>query len=354
MSHLNERKERNCLNCNSVLQGKYCHICGQENVEPKETVWHLVSHFFQDITHFDGKFFHTLRYLVWKPGFISREYINGRRASYLNPVRMYVFTSAFFFLVFFTVYKVDTLEVKKGISYDGKTIDMIQAMDSAVFADFTRKINMKENGIGEPMSREAFKNFTDTVRQKSFFLLPKGPAYKSKAAYDSAISSGKIHDNWWKQQFINKFIEINRKFGNNMDDFGSELAKSMIHRLPQLLFISLPFLALLLKLLYIQRKKFFYVDHGIFSIHFYIFIFITMLILFALNKLDDQLHLGFINSITAFFVAVIFFYQYKAMRNFYGQRRLKTIVKFLILNFFFFFVMNILFLLFIFFSFFNI
>jgi hypothetical protein len=103
VSHLKERKEKNCLNCQATLYGRYCHVCGQENLEPKETVWHLVLHFFNDITHFDGKFFSTVKYLLRKPGFLSAEYVAGRRASYLNPIRMYVFTSAFFFLILFAM-----------------------------------------------------------------------------------------------------------------------------------------------------------------------------------------------------------------------------------------------------------
>src|SRR3990170_1171261 len=103
MSHRPERKEKNCLNCGTTVHGKYCHICGQENVEPKETFWGMTTHFFNDITHFDGKFFTTLKDLLIRPGFLSAEYIKGRRMSYLNPVRMYVFTSAIFFLIFFSV-----------------------------------------------------------------------------------------------------------------------------------------------------------------------------------------------------------------------------------------------------------
>lgn len=85
------------------MYGRYCHVCGQENLEPKETVWHLVQHFFNDITHFDGKFFATVKYLLRKPGFLSGEYVAGRRASYLNPIRMYVFTSAIFFVILFAL-----------------------------------------------------------------------------------------------------------------------------------------------------------------------------------------------------------------------------------------------------------
>src|SRR5215813_13287861 len=105
VSHLKQRKEKNCLNCQTEVIGHYCHNCGQENLEPKETVWHLIQHFFNDITHFDGKFFETVKLLMWKPGFLSKEYMSGRRMSYLNPIRMYVFTSAIFFIFLFSLKK---------------------------------------------------------------------------------------------------------------------------------------------------------------------------------------------------------------------------------------------------------
>ena len=103
MSKTKERAEKICLNCNTELYDRYCHKCGQENIEPKQSFWHFVSHFFYDITHFDGKFFSTLKYLIWKPGFLSSEYIKGRRRSYLDPIRMYVFSASLFFLIFFSM-----------------------------------------------------------------------------------------------------------------------------------------------------------------------------------------------------------------------------------------------------------
>ncbi|HEV7781205.1 MAG TPA: DUF3667 domain-containing protein, partial [Chitinophagaceae bacterium] len=103
MSHIPERKEKDCLNCGTIVQGHFCQNCGQENVVPKETFWHMVTHFFYDITHFDSNFFHTIHHLILKPGLLSREYMIGRRASYLHPIKMYVFSSAIFFLLFFSL-----------------------------------------------------------------------------------------------------------------------------------------------------------------------------------------------------------------------------------------------------------
>src|SRR4029079_10879844 len=103
VSHSRERSEKTCLNCNAQLHGRFCHVCGQENTDPRESFWSITTHFFNDITHFDGKFFSTVGKLLVKPGFLPSEFIRGRRASYLHPIRLYVFTSAIFFIIFYAV-----------------------------------------------------------------------------------------------------------------------------------------------------------------------------------------------------------------------------------------------------------
>ena len=180
MSHLKERLEKNCLNCNAEVQGRFCQVCGQENVETKETVWQLISHFFQDITHFDGKFFSTLKYLMFRPGFLSLEYMKGRRASYVNPIRMYIFTSAFFFLIFFSLFKMDKQRLVSQSTINNKTWAQIQKMDSATFSEFTKAINIENDRPAIPMTRPEFKNYYDSLFLGNSFNMSNN--YKSKAA----------------------------------------------------------------------------------------------------------------------------------------------------------------------------
>src|SRR5882757_7529952 len=95
------RHDNTCLNCGATVEERFCTRCGQENLEPKESIGHIIGHFFADITHFDSKLFITLKDLILRPGFLTREYVAGRRMSYLNPIRMYIFISAIFFLALF-------------------------------------------------------------------------------------------------------------------------------------------------------------------------------------------------------------------------------------------------------------
>ena len=189
MSHRPERKEKNCLNCGTTVQGKYCQVCGQENAEPKETFWGMVTHFFYDITHFDGKFFTTLKDLLFLPGFLSAEYMKGKRMSYLNPIRMYVFTSAIFFLIFFSIS--NPKEAFK-IADDDRRPLTIAGRDS-ILQRLEIELKKKPGNINLQKQVSLLK---DTSQQVSFLdLLPYkedfsaigtiGYNYKSRGEYDS-------------------------------------------------------------------------------------------------------------------------------------------------------------------------
>ena len=314
MGHLKERREKNCLNCNADVQGRFCHNCGQENIETKETVWHLITHFFQDITHFDGKFFSTIKYLFKKPGFLSTEYMVGRRASYVNPIRLYVFTSAFFFLIFFSFMKIDKKMITDDVKINDKTFSQIEVLDSLAFDAYTKDVN-KEDGKGvKPMTRQEFKNYFDSsvIKGKVHFT---NTDYKSKAEYDSVLLSGKKKHNWLQRKLIYKEIELNEKYSNERGNIVKEYLNILLHSLPQMLFILLPLFALILKLLYIRRKDYYYVNHSIFSIHFYIFWFIIMLFMFGLATLNERLNWSAISYLEMIMGLGIFFYLYKAMRK---------------------------------------
>ncbi|MEP7109227.1 MAG: DUF3667 domain-containing protein [Ferruginibacter sp.] len=345
MSHLKERSEKICLNCNAQLTGPFCHICGQENIEPKETVWHLVTHFFNDITHFDGKFFSTLGLLIRRPGFLPTEYMSGRRASYLNPIRMYIFTSAGFFLIFFSVFQITDKTIDTTITIEGKTLAEIRALDSGSLKIFTATINN-----GKSIPSEGLEQYFDSIK-KNEGLHFTNRQYRSRQEYDSLFKKGIIKHNWLERKLIYKQIEANDKYHFDRRQFLTSLFSTFLHGFPQLLFISLPIFALFLKLLYWRQKNYYYVSHGIFSIHFYVFVFITMLLIFGFGELSLLLNWKWIKFPQPLLGLAIYFYLYKAMRNFYHQRRAKTIVKFLLLSILSYIMLACLFFVFLLFSF---
>lgn len=350
MSHGKERKEKNCLNCNARVFGRYCHVCGQENIEPKETVWELIAHFVNDITHFEGKFITSIRYLFFKPGFLTAEYLRGRRSSYMNPVRMYVFTSAFFFIIFFTFFQKENEEAAMfKIKEDGVEVKTPEK-PIVLKEEALKKAKNKTDSafIQQTMPDDTvIQNFTNKADKKS--AIKKIPinsrTYNSLAEYDSVQKSlaPKKQDKWYQRMIARRLLIIDEKYGGDLSKFNKALFQYVLHSLPKVLFLSLPLFALVLALLYIRRKQFYYVSHLIFTIHLFVFVFLMLLVVFTSNKIQTQTGWNLGLLIAALWV-YMFYYLYRAMRTVYQQARFKTVAKYFLLLFMALIMNSILFL----------
>ncbi|MEE8119879.1 MAG: DUF4286 family protein, partial [Gammaproteobacteria bacterium] len=88
-----------CANCQTPILGRFCHACGQEDRTYFLSLWDLVGEFTQEILDHDSKLYRSLFPLLFRPGFLTREYVKGRRAHYVRPVRLYLFISIVFFFI---------------------------------------------------------------------------------------------------------------------------------------------------------------------------------------------------------------------------------------------------------------
>ena len=321
MSHLNERIEKNCLNCGTIVTGRFCQQCGQENVEVKESFGHLILHFIEDLTHFDGKLWGTVKLLIFKPAKLTQLYMDGKRASYIHPIRMYLFISAVFFFFIFS----------------NKSSNSIEQSD--VKKEFTKTI---------PSSRKENNRFHFNISDDS-------TQYKTISEFDTAQSklSANKKSGYLESAIIKKSIEINNKYKNDTNKIGEALIAQFEHYFSRMLYISLPLFAFFLWVLYRRNKNHYFVDHLIFSIHIYCAFFIFLFILKILNILTEWAFHKTYGWTTAVTTGVLFFYLYKALKNHFNQSRTKTFLKFFILNVFTFILMGILMLSFILLSLFN-
>ena len=90
-----------CTNCSEPLPGQadFCPVCGQ-SIKVITRPWREVfGELLKDLFDIDGRMLLSVRLLMTRPGFLSKEYINGRRLSYTSPVRMYLIISLVFFFV---------------------------------------------------------------------------------------------------------------------------------------------------------------------------------------------------------------------------------------------------------------
>ena len=283
MSQRQQRKEPDCLNCGTIVAGRYCQNCGQENIEGKETFLQIVYHFIEDITHFDGKLIYTLRLLIGKPGFLTKEYVAGKRFRYIHPIRMYIFISAVFFLFIF--------------SGDQKMVDV------------------------------------NTKASNSSGIVFGDSAYSKVARYDSAqrkLPKNK-KDDWFTTKLIKQQILINKKYGNDQNKILTAVIENFKHNFSKILYLSLPIFAFFLWVLYKRNKSYYFADHMIFSIHLYCAYFIIIFI-YTILELVVKFFVASTGVLEFIYTVTLLSYFYKAIRVFYGQSRKKTLLKFALIN----------------------
>ena len=266
----------------------------------------------------------------------------GRRKKYLHPIRMYVFTSAVFFLVFFSIFNVS----EKDVSLTNQQSKLAEGF-SAVKEEAFKNAKTKEDSAGiakglellgydENVKLNDYEKPDSIVKPNKFNFDFKGDdTYKTVKEYDSvqnALPKNK-RDAGLTKLFTRKSAQLNEKYNGDQQKIAVEVINKFIHSIPYLLFVSLPLYALFLKLLYIRRRKeFYFADHAVFLIHLYIFTFLFLLVYFGLDKLEDKTHWRVIGFVEAILLLAGIFYAIKALKNFYGQGWGKTILKFIIFN----------------------
>jgi hypothetical protein len=89
-----------CSSCGTVLVGEFCHYCGEKRTQERDlTLKHFAAHGLHELTHLDSKIFATVRYLFSKPGFLTQEFVAGRRSLYMKPLSLFLAAVALLFLM---------------------------------------------------------------------------------------------------------------------------------------------------------------------------------------------------------------------------------------------------------------
>lgn len=189
-------------------------------------------------------------------------------------------------------------------------------------------------GTTEAWKKKMAKKEKKRKERYNFNFTHPDQKYTSIQQYDSvqrSLPAGQ-RDNWLERKAKYREIDVHKRYNGDQGAMLKDLMLKFTHTFPYLLFVSLPLYALYLKLLYIRRRQFLYVTHGIFLIYLYIFTFIDLLVYFGIMKIRESLHWNWLGWLEAAVLLYGVWYAYKAMRKFYGQGTGKTLLKFFILN----------------------
>lgn len=332
--------QADCLNCGTRLRGQYCGHCGQRSRSRLISLWELVSDAFGDLFEIDSRLWKTLIPLVLRPGSLTHDYLQGRRARFMPPFRMYLVLSVVFFLVaFFDPQDQLGLLFEEPVATDtgaGVEADPEAQETGADVADagLPDTVPNAQREVIDELIREGVIDREEIPED----MFDESGAFNLRIDADEGnivrcdIDQSDVDDlpDWLARRLTVERME--RVCERTQIDNGRALLNELVDNIPAALIVLLPLMALVLKALYPLSRRY-YVEHLLFFVHFHAFFFLilTVQVLFA----RFAALAGLPEAVTALTLVVaslyIPVYLFVAMRKVYGQGRLITSIKYFVL-----------------------
>lgn len=315
----------NCLNCGARLKGQYCGICGQRARNRLISLWELVSEAFGDLLEIDSRLWRTLIPLLVRPGRLTRDYLEGRRARYMPPFRTYLVLSVIFFIVAFFDPRDDL-----GLLFEPEPEPTPEEV-----AEKSRDAKEAKQQILEELAADGIIVGAEIPEKVRELTEEDNTGFSIQIDDDSGDCN--IHDGnldelpeWFKRRFTPKRLKTVCE--RVTADSGKSFVGLLRNNIPVALIVLLPLMALVLKVLYPLSRRYF-VEHLLFFVHFHAFFFLILTLQILFSRTTALLRVPEI-IVTLTIVAASLYvpvYLYLAMRRVYGQGQILTFFKYVVL-----------------------
>lgn len=331
-------EEGDCRNCGAPMPGAYCATCGQERNTHRRSIWALLHNLIEEVASFDSRMLRTTWALLVRPGELPLAFHEGRTRRYVPAVRLYLFVSLLFFVTLsvtgIALIQVELREVPNAYTIrTGPGGDVvIVGRDGAIKtiqADKAREA-LKQGGPSSYSAKSLSPGVHSSVAPDIHFFKRVD---RTGQHFSPAV---------WAQLESVK-AQILKSVGNDRNGWIARNAIATVEKLahdpaaldgplttwiPRVFFLLLPLYAVLLAIFYVrQRKKYYFVDHLVFSLAVHSFLFAILIVA-----------VGAAQILSGGLVAVLIFlgmsvYIFLALKRFYKQGWVITTVKFLCISF---------------------
>lgn len=344
-----------CRNCAAPLQGAHCHVCGQVADDMRRPVWELVYEALEQLLSLDGRFWRTLPALIFIPGRVTRRYLDGQRARYVQPFRLFLFASLVFFLIAASASGDLTRNLRINADQSGTHIESSGELERAQrdleaaaekggpaaaglseAAQALKGAAEQEKARSEPKPGEGARG-TEQERAKCAVrdeLLPeRDPSPRCQALRDA--NGG----DWGAEvelPFGGLSMEMREGLASRIEtviDRPEAYVAAMQRWAPRLVFVLFPIYALFLAVLHVWRRDLLFYDHLVASLHFHAFLFVFILLLMLAGFV---IHPGWLAVV---FVVWSNVYLYRMMRVVYGDARILAVFRVIVLDFAYLFLL---------------
>ncbi len=262
-----------CLNCGTALEGPFCYYCGQPDKNFMRFFPVLLREFLEDFLELDSRFTRTMKPLLFLPGKLTRDYLDGKRFRYTPPLRLYIFSSMVFFIL-------AAMLAGNVITIDGG--------------------DLADSGIGPVLSTDAADPEKLEKNRKALDQVDPGLEKELDPANEAVGDDDVININgepWNKEtnpviiplmpdfvnDWVNDEIEESPQKGKEIEANPNLIIDKVFDVLPVTMFVLLPLAALVFKFFYLFARKY-YIEHLILALHNHSFVFVV----FLLSMLSDS------------------------------------------------------------------
>lgn len=302
-----------CLNCGAAVHATYCQHCGQDTHAHVPGVGEYIHEFVGHYIALESKLWKTLVLLLFKPGRLTRDYIDGKRVRYVLPLRLYLTFS----LVLFAVLKMhthgfDTEKAKEPVTAEqkaGQARQVAQLAEAQKAVDAAKKEGGAATAVGTALAQSAINTAKraepDEEGNSDYLRLDEGDEKRLEAHLGKNLAAK-----------IGHFSRLPR------DEQFEALKSAFFAFGPYAIFAMMPVFALYLKLLYLGSGRL-YGEHLLFALHTNAFAFLMLILMMVLPA-----DIPFLRPALGFWLA---FYLPTAMRRVYGGSRTATALRWIVL-----------------------
>jgi hypothetical protein len=332
-----EAAAERCLNCSTPLTGQYCGNCGQRARSRLISIWELLRDAFGDLLELDSRLWQTLVPLMIRPGQLTRDYLEGRRARFMPPFRTYLVLSILFFVIAFF----DPRE-QFDVFFDEEPPTAEESANAQAADEIIEDVRQEladegllaqEPPVPGPQPDAGDETADEDEESGGFNIRFTDGGTESSGDCDSLEDENTPPwlASWLTPERMKVICE------RTTADGGRAFGDRLLDTTPSALIFLLPLMAFVLKLLYPLSRRY-YVEHLLFVVHYHAFVFLILTLQILFGRLVAVLTLpGFVSAIaTAVVVLYVPIYLYKAMRCVYGQGWILSSLKFTALAFSYF------------------
>ncbi|HZG42623.1 MAG TPA: DUF3667 domain-containing protein [Longimicrobium sp.] len=306
--------DRPCLNCGDTTVGFFCRNCGQRKADVRVSLRRMLMEVMDDQLSLNSTLPRTIGALLFRPGHLTAEYVQGRIMRYVPPFRLYLVTSVLFFILLPVVADVNRIADEVTLESEQDDARERAQADSARIAAQRARADSARARISAIRRGELPKG---AVAAPPLPPVPPRPDTE-RVDLNLAISDTTRVPAWLKP--LNRRLQRteDRLEGMPRREALRTVLAAMEENAPKGVFLMMPLFAFILKVLYVRRKRF-YVEHFVFALHVHALAFVLFTVGMLVSP-DTPLR-----GILALWMAL---YMFLAMKKVYGQGIIRTFLKF--------------------------